>query len=275
MSFHLGRENVKHMPLAVLALFVLMILAIPAPAMAEDNGPSAGPEVRCGDFAGDQEAAQVYYDANNFPIQLDANGNGIACDSPEDGDFGGEPSAGANGPSAGREITCGSFSNDQAAAQTYFDANGNPANLDGNGDGQACADADDGDFSGGPSAGTELGPAGVDCASFNGDQAAAQAYFDANDQPDGLDGDGDGLACASPEDGNYTSEPSAATENDTESTSEGRSTTTPNDEIVSNLPVAGSGMGLPTPPGSDISLFLGLSLVFGASWLHGHRLLRR
>ena len=265
----------KQMPLAVLALLVLMIVAIPSLAMAEDNGPSAGPDVRCGDFSGDQEAAQAYFDANQFPIQLDANGNGIACDSPEDGDFGNEPSAGANGPSAGREITCGSFSNDQAAAQAYFEANGQPANLDGNGDGQACADANDGDFTGGPSAGAESGPSGIDCASFNGDQAAAQAYFEASDQPDTLDGDSDGQACASAEDGDYTSKPSAGAETITESVSEGASTTPSADGTVSDLPVAGSGTGLATPPGSDISFLLGLSLIFGASALHGNRLSRR
>lgn len=100
-------------------------------------------------------------------------------------------------PSAGSyevTVTCGSFNNDQAAAQAYFDANGQPVNLDQNGDGQACADPSDGDFtSTGPSAGSY--DVNTKCASFNGDQAAAQAYFDANDQPGNLDQDGDGIAC--------------------------------------------------------------------------------
>lgn len=95
---------------------------------------------------------------NGQPDFLDGNGDGQACADPDDGDFTGGPSAGPGGPSAGAEITCGSFSNDQAAAQTYFDANGQPGNLDGNGDGQACADPEDGDFTGtGPSAGPEDG----------------------------------------------------------------------------------------------------------------------
>jgi hypothetical protein len=101
------------------------------------------------------------------------------------------------GPSAGSAdvtITCGSFNNDQAAAQAYFDANGQPANLDQNGDGQACADPSDGDFTTtGPSAGSY--DVNITCDSFNGDQGAAQAYFEANAQPANLDQDGDGVAC--------------------------------------------------------------------------------
>jgi hypothetical protein len=199
------------------------------------------------------------------------------------------PASAQDGPSAGPS-NCVKFSGDQAAAQAYFEAGGGSANnnyegLDDDGNGIACDEP--GVFEGGgPSAGTESGPAGIDCASFNGDQAAAQAYFDANDQPDALDGDGDGQACASPEDGDYTSKPSAGPETDTgsgaasaetetESVSEGASTTTSSDDTVSDLPVAGSGLALPTAPGSVIGLLLGMSLIFGTSALHGNRLVRR
>jgi hypothetical protein len=99
-------------------------------------------------------------------------------------------------PSAGSydvNVTCGSFANDQAAAQAYFDANEQPANLDQNGDGQACADPSDGDFTAGPTAGSY--DINTTCASFNGDMNAAQAYFDANDSPVNLDQNADGIAC--------------------------------------------------------------------------------
>jgi hypothetical protein len=105
------------------------------------------------------------------------------------------PAVGAQ-PSAGSydvNITCGDFSNDQAAAQAYFDANGQPANLDQNGDGLACADPEDGDFTAGPSAGSY--DVNITCADFSGDSAAAQDYFDANDAPANLDQNGDGVAC--------------------------------------------------------------------------------
>lgn len=99
-------------------------------------------------------------------------------------------------PSAGSydvNVTCGSFANDQAAAQAYFDENNQPVNLDQNGDGQACADPSDGDFTSGPTAGSY--DIDTTCASFAGDMDAAQAYFDANDSPVNLDQNADGIAC--------------------------------------------------------------------------------
>jgi hypothetical protein len=105
------------------------------------------------------------------------------------------PAVGAQ-PSGGSydvNITCGDFANDQAAAQAYFDANGQPVNLDQNGDGVACADPSDGDFTSGPSAGSY--DVNVTCADFSGDSVAAQEYFDANDAPVNLDQNADGIAC--------------------------------------------------------------------------------
>ena len=110
------------------------------------------------------------------------------------GGFGHSALAAPDAGSSNVDITCGSFNNDQAAAQTYFEANGHPANLDQNGDGLACAEPDDGDFtSTGPSAGSY--DVSITCASFNNDRSAAQTYFDATDKPGNLDQDGDGVAC--------------------------------------------------------------------------------
>ena len=209
---HFGRENVKRNVLAALALFALLIAAMSSPAMAEDNGPSAGPS-NCVKFSGDQAAAQAYFEAGGGSANtnyegLDDDGNGIACDEP--GVFEG------GGPSA-HPTECAEFT-DQVAAQTYFDAQG---------------------------------------ADYQN-----------------LDPDGNGITCDQPE----ASEQSGSddtTETDPALGAEGASTTTSADDTVSDFPVTGSGMNLPTPAGSHISLLLGLSMVFGASALHGNRLMRR
>ena len=171
-------------------------------------------------------------------------------------------------------LTCGSFSNDQAAAQEYFDANGQPDSLDGDGDGQACASPEDGDYTGGPSAGPSgpsAGPEDITCGHFNNDQAAAQEYFEANGQPSNLDGDGDGQACASPEDGDYTSTgPSAGPEDASTSTEDD---TSADSEAISDLPSTGSGSALPAA--SNIGILLGLSIIVGAGALQMTRSLRR
>jgi hypothetical protein len=157
-------------------------------------------------------------------------------------------------PSAGSSdvnITCGSFANDQASAQAYFDANGQPGNLDQNGDGQACADASDGDFtSTGPSAGSY--DVNTKCASFNGDQAAAQAYFDANDQPSNLDQDGDGIAC------NDAAQPEAAQVAETPAPQ-------PSGETVNALPNTGTGVASTPQNHQQILVMMGMSLVAAAA----------
>ncbi|MGC4107678.1 MAG: excalibur calcium-binding domain-containing protein [Thermomicrobiales bacterium] len=151
------------------------------------------------------------------------------------------------GPSAGSSdvnITCGSFNNDQAAAQAYFDANGQPANLDQNGDGKACADPSDGDF-------TSTGPSGgsydvnVTCATFSNDQAAAQAYFEGHDKPANLDQDGDGVACND-----------AATADKTPSQT--------SNVAVDSLPSTGSGPSAQHENDLALALAAGLALLTGA-----------
>jgi hypothetical protein len=70
----------------------------------------------------------------------------MACESPEDGDFGSQPSAGPdadNGPSAWPEWTCNDFPEGPEAAADYFASNGGPATLDPDGDGTACEPGDD------------------------------------------------------------------------------------------------------------------------------------
>jgi hypothetical protein len=257
--YQLPEDSLNTVRSLTVMLFTLLCALTIQSASAQSDG------IDCGSFSGDQAAAQAYFDANGQPESLDGDGDGQACASPDDGDFSGGPSAGPE------DITCGDFSNDQAAAQAYFDANGQPSNLDGDGDGQACASPEDGDYTSGPSAGPESSDH-ITCASFSGDQAAAQAYFDANGQPDFLDGDGDGQACASPEDGDFTSKPTAGPEGGSTSDAADDDTSTTS---VENLPVAGAGPGLPSTPGSDIGILLAMSLILGAGAHYGNRQLRR
>jgi hypothetical protein len=151
----------------------------------------------CPNFSGDQVAAQASFDANggsasnNFE-NMDADGNGIACDEP--GAFeGGGPTAGPG---------CEGFNYDQEAAQEYFETFGGSIGtayiraLDADNNGIACDEA--GAFGSGPSA-------GPGCSQFNGDQQAAQTYFEGNGGNESastltrnLDADKNGIACDEP-----------------------------------------------------------------------------
>jgi len=126
---------------------VLGFLALAAPAGAQE-GPSAGAS-KCTDFNSDQAAAQAYFEAGGGSATtnyegMDEDGNGIACDEPGAFDGGG-PSAGPeDGPSA-HPSECADFT-DQAAAQTYFDAQGaDYENLDPDDNGIACDEAETSD----------------------------------------------------------------------------------------------------------------------------------
>jgi hypothetical protein len=135
-----------------LGVIFFTLMCVFATAQAASADPI--PEKNCGSFGGDQAAAQEYFDLFDQPESLDGNGDGVACDSPDDGDYSAQPSAGAFD-----EPTCGTYVNDQAAAQEYFDTHGQPDFLDGNGDGVACDNPEDGDFTMGPTAGPEDEPA--------------------------------------------------------------------------------------------------------------------
>jgi hypothetical protein len=161
----------------------------------------------------------------------------------------------AAGPSAGSydvNVTCGDFSNDQSAAQAYFDSHDQPANLDQNGDGQACADPDDGDFTGGPSAGSY--DVNVTCSDFAGDQSASQTYFDANDAPVNLDQNGDGIACN--DDASSGDVPGSAAATDATPVS------TPG--TVAKLPNTGTGPATPGGANTAVLVLLALTVVVAA-----------
>ena len=132
----------------VIAMFMLLtLLGFVGPAGAQVvDGPSAGPE-GCADFL-TQGEAQIYFEngggtAGDDVLNLDPDGNGIACD---------QPGVGPGGPSAGPE-GCADFLT-QAEAQISFENGGGTAgddvlNLDSDGNGIACdesgVDTDAGD----------------------------------------------------------------------------------------------------------------------------------
>lgn len=139
------------------------------------------------------------------------------------------------------DLTCPSFSSDQAAAQTYFEAGGGGATnnyqgMDADGNGIACDEP--GAFEGGgPSAGPSgpsAGPSGpsahpTECAEFY-TQAAAQTYFDGGtiagyNDVEQLDTNGNGIACDESGAGGWP-RPEASTAS-VDSTSETLTTTLP------------------------------------------------
>jgi hypothetical protein len=157
--------------------------------------PSAGPDPTCGTWMDDQAAAQEYYDNHGQPAELDLNGNGTACDSPEDGDFSPWPLEEAvdpgNGPSAWPDWTCETFPDGRDAAIDYYNTNGGPATLDADGDGIACNESDGGSDSG-PSAWPSWS-----CYTFPDGWDASIEYYNTNGGPASLDADRDGIPCES------------------------------------------------------------------------------
>lgn len=109
-------------------------------ALAQDG------DLDCSDF-GSQEEAQAEFDSDpTDPNGLDADGDGIACES-LDGSSEGSPGGG------GGDLDCADFQ-DQAAAQAEFDRDpSDPNGLDADNDGEACEDFDYGGGGGDPGGG--------------------------------------------------------------------------------------------------------------------------
>lgn len=106
-------------------------------------------DLDCSDF-GSQEEAQAELDRDTSdPNGLDADGDGIACESLGNGG-GGNPGGGNPGGSGGGgDLDCANFPN-QAAAQAEFDRDpSDPNGLDADDDEEACEDFDYGKGGGG------------------------------------------------------------------------------------------------------------------------------
>lgn len=145
---------------------------------------TAGPDPTCGTWLADPASAQEYYDTHGAPYLLDWNGNGIACEDGNDGDFLPWPDSGNSGATVWPGMDCSEFAGGEAAAVEYYNAWGGPDSLDPNQDGIACNEG------AGPSAWPEW-----TCEDFPGSIEEAIAYFETNGGPATLDPDGDGIAC--------------------------------------------------------------------------------
>jgi hypothetical protein len=140
----------RRISLALFLVFTLMGLATQAGAQ----------DLKCPNFSSDQDAAQAYFvagggSATNNYNDMDADGNGIACDEP--GAFeGGGPSAGPENSPSAHPTECSEFP-DQASAQAFLDVKpqvySDLQKLDIDGNGIACDEP--GTFgSSGPSSGS-------------------------------------------------------------------------------------------------------------------------
>jgi len=168
------------------ALLLLAILLLPGTAAAQDV-------VNCGDFTYQDEAQAVLDQDRSDPNGLDADADGIAC---EDLPSRGSPVPPTDPPAeepAGDQFDCDDFA-DQEEAQIVLDQDrSDPNGLDADADGIACEEPP----AGAPGTGPADASAGdlFDCDDFD-DQAEAQVVLDQDrSDPNGLDGDADGIAC--------------------------------------------------------------------------------
>lgn len=92
-------------------------------------------DLNCADF-GSQAEAQAEFDKDTSdPNGLDADNNGIACESLDGGSTGGGSGGGGG---AGADLDCADFAS-QAEAQAEFDSDTtDPNGLDADGDGEVC-----------------------------------------------------------------------------------------------------------------------------------------
>lgn len=126
--------------LATLSLLAMLVFSPAAFAQSEEN------DLDCSDFDTQEEAQAVYDQNTNDPNNLDADGDGVACESlPSGGGSGGTPAGGNGGTGTGgttgdtsSDLDCADFAN-QATAQANLNANPNdPNGLDADDDGVAC-----------------------------------------------------------------------------------------------------------------------------------------
>ncbi len=175
----------KRLLLLTAALGMLMLAA--SPAMAQDD-------LDCGDFNSQAEAQAELRSDPSDPNGLDAESDGVACETTAYDDPARDevPVTAAQSPTG--DADCEDFAT-QEDAQAVFNADpSDPSGLDADGDGLACEDAL-------PSGETgemmEEPTAPVSCDGF-ASQFGAQQFFDFNATPEEqaiLDPDGNGFAC--------------------------------------------------------------------------------
>ncbi|HYJ13041.1 MAG TPA: excalibur calcium-binding domain-containing protein [Thermomicrobiales bacterium] len=125
-------QTARRFSIVMFAAFCALTITMAFLGTSSSTVAQAHP-TECAEFS-TQAEAQTYFDNQGEDyLNLDSDGNGIACDQP--GDYG------QTGPSA-HPSACEDFST-QAEAQTYFDNQGEDyLNLDTDGNGIACDEPD-------------------------------------------------------------------------------------------------------------------------------------
>lgn len=147
------RGRIPYMPLMFAAMLAMLALALYAPAaLSQVRGPSgADGSFNCADFD-TQEQAQAFFDAQGGlaggdPDGLDADGDGIPCESLPSGEAeDGTMMPPGNGAGEEPTVSCNDFTTifgepSQFQAQQFFDTVATPeeqAILDPEGNGFAC-----------------------------------------------------------------------------------------------------------------------------------------
>jgi hypothetical protein len=92
--------------------------------------PTSTEDLNCADFATQQEAqAELERDPSD-PNNLDANGDGVACET--------YPYGTGGGAGGGGDLNCADFATQRAAQREYTKDRTDPNNLDADNDGIAC-----------------------------------------------------------------------------------------------------------------------------------------
>ena len=98
----------------------------------DSGGTGGGGDLDCADFATQQEAQAVLERDSSDPNRLDADNDGIACETYPYGTGGG------GGEGGGGDLDCADFATHGAAQREFAKDRTDPNNLDADNDGRAC-----------------------------------------------------------------------------------------------------------------------------------------
>jgi Excalibur calcium-binding domain len=210
--------------------------------------PTTTTDLDCADFATQQEAQADLERDPSDPNNLDADGDGVACETYPYGDSG--------GTGGGGELDCANFATQQEAQAELERDLSDPNGLDADNDGIACEELA-GNGGGG-------GDGELDCADFATHGEAQREYAKDRTDPNNLDADNDGKACE-------------------ELISEGREGPTPvgrqyapeGDVGNPNDVIPGTGVRRVPPTGGPPYLLVGTLALLGVALIAGRGLLRR
>lgn len=133
-----------------------------APALAQND-------LDCPDFSSQAEAQQTLRQDPSDPNGLDADGDGVACETTEYEDPARDETPVETAQEPGGDLDCEDFATQQQAQAVYDQNPADPNNLDADDDGLACEDSLPSETDGGAQP-----PADTEGSGDTGDAAAAQ-----------------------------------------------------------------------------------------------------